>query len=89
MGGYRVGQVLVEKFNQMAAGQYAGVRITDGRVVLTDSLDTKSMSNLLQLTLRTVQELTSTEATSKVLRYLNERIPESIIRSAQNAGLAL
>lgn len=89
MGGYRVGQVLAEKFNQMAAGQGAGVRITDGRVVLTDALETKSMSNLLQLTLRTVQELTSTEATRKVMKHLHEKLPEGIIRSAQNVGLAL
>jgi hypothetical protein len=88
MGGYRVGQVLVEKFNQMA-GQNAKVRIMDGRVVLTDTLDTGSMSNLLQLTLRTVQELTSTEATRKVVKHLNEKIPEGIIRAAQNVGLAL
>lgn len=89
MGGYRVGQVLVDRFNQVAAGQSVGVRITDGRVVLTNSLDTTCMSKLLQLTLRTVQELTSAEATSKMLHYLNERIPEGIIRSAQNEGLAL
>jgi hypothetical protein len=89
MGGYRVGQVLVEKFNQMAVGQNAGVRITDGRVVLMNALDTKSMTSLLKLTLRTVQELTSTEATSRVLKHLNEKIPEGIIRSAQNVGLAL
>jgi hypothetical protein len=88
MGGYRVGQVLVEKFNRMA-DQNAGVRITDGRVVLTDALDTKSMSDLLRLTFRTVQELTSTEATRKVVKQLNEKIPDGIIRSAQNVGLAL
>jgi hypothetical protein len=47
------------------------------------------MSNLLQLTLRTVQELTSTEATRKVMKHLHEKLPEGIIRSAQNVGLAL
>lgn len=89
MGGYRIAQILIERFNQLAADQNTGVRITDGRVVLTDSLDTKSMSNLLRLTLRTVQELTSVESTSIVVKQLNEKIPEGIIRSAQNVGLAL
>jgi hypothetical protein len=89
MTGYRVGQVLVDKFNQLAAIHNAGVRIIDGRVVLTDELDTKVMFSLLQLTLGTVQGLTSAEATSKVVKRLNEKMPEGILRSAQNAGLAL
>jgi|GEM_PF-6432187 len=89
MGGYRVGQVLVEKFNQMAAGTNAGIRIVDGRVVVTNLPSTQIMSNLLQLTLKTVQGLTSSESTSEVVKLLSKRIPEGIIHSAQNAGLAL
>lgn len=89
MTGYRVGQVLVDKFNQMAAIQNAGVRIIDGRVVLTDALDARTMFSLLQLTLGTVQGLTSAEATSKVVKRLNEKMPAGILRSAQNVGLAL
>lgn len=89
MGGHRIGQVLVDKFNQLAVAHRAGVKITDGRVILSDALDAKSMYSLLQLTLRTVQELTSAEATSKVVKQLNEKMPEGIVRSAQNVGLAL
>ena len=89
MGGYRIGNVLVEKFNQLAASQQAGVKIMDGKVVLSSTLESESMISLLQLTLRTVQELTSAEATSKVVKHLNEKIPEGILSSAQNVGLAL
>jgi hypothetical protein len=89
MGGYRIGQVLADKFNKMAASQRAGVTITDGRIILSSALEGEVMASLLQLTLKTVQELTSTEATSKVLKQLNKKMPEGIIRSAQNIGLAL
>lgn len=89
MGGYRIGQVLVDKFNKLAADQNARVTIIDGQVVLENTLDTNNMYTLLQLTLKTVQDLTSTEATRKVIMHLNERLPEGFVRSAQNVGLAL
>jgi hypothetical protein len=89
MGGFRVGQVLVEKFNRLAVDKGAGVRITDGRVALTDMPEPGTMSSLLGLTIRTVQDLTSIEATREVIKQLNAKIPENIIHSAQNTGLAL
>lgn len=89
MGGFQVGNSLVERFNQLAVAEQANVRIVDGRVVMTGFIDPKSMSKLLGFTFRTVQELTSIESTREVVRLLNDKIPQNIIRSAQNSGLAL
>lgn len=89
MGGFQVGNFLAEKFNHLAALEHANVRIADGRVVLTGIVNPGSMSKLIGLTLKTVQGFTSIESTREVVRLLNDKIPQSIIRSAQNAGLAL
>ncbi len=89
MGGVRLGQVLIEKFNRMAVDKGVSVQLNDGRVVLKNAIDTNVMFSLLGVTIKTVRELTSVEATSEIIKQLNAKIPERIIQSAQNAGLAL
>jgi hypothetical protein len=89
MNGFRVGQILVEKFNRAAANKNAEVCIADGRVMISSALPIDAMAQLLQLTLLTVRDLTTVEATQGVVRQLNEKMPENIVRAAQRAGLAL
>lgn len=89
MGGVRLGQVLAQKFNRMANAGYAGVSLSDGRVILTGVLSYGMMNSLLHLTMKTVQEFTSAEAAQEVIKQLNARVPENIIHSAQNAGLVV
>jgi hypothetical protein len=89
MSGFRVGQILVEKLNGMAARKGADVRLQDGQVVLSGHLPIETMSELITLSLQTVRDLTSLELTQGFIRQLNEKLPENIVHSAQKAGLAL
>jgi hypothetical protein len=89
MNGFRVGQILVEKFNRIAANKGANVVIQDGQIVLSGLLSAETMGELITLSLSTVRDLTTIELTQGFIRQLNEKLPENIVHSAQRVGLAL
>jgi hypothetical protein len=89
MNGFRVGQILVEKFNRLAISKQAKVCLQDGQVVLSGYLSKETMSELITLSLQTVRDLTTLELTQGFVKQLNEKLPENIVHAAQRAGLAL